>query len=122
MRLIDKTSAVNQGLNSDGVFQKSSDFDECVYIEDHEPNSKKTAMASMTAMNDYLNNNTLPQLEELAIEKLRRGEEITKEWVEQERSELIKNILPIRDFKLANQIQSGLSGLRYGIVLNRQQY
>ena len=112
----------NGGLNSDGAFNKGADYDECIYIEDYEPNSKKTALDAMAAMNNYVNEKIGPELAKLAAEKIAKGETVTDDWIAQEQTNLLRSILPITDYKLAKKIQDGLVGLHYDIVLNKQQY
>lgn len=110
------------GLRADGVYFKQADYDECVYIEDHEPESKKIALDAMSAMNEYVNNATMTEILKLIKEKRERSEEITKEWIDQERSNINKKIFPIKDYRLGKQITDGLGKLRYDVVLNKQQY
>ena len=110
------------GLRADGTYTKSADYDECVYIEDHEPTSKKTAMEAIVSLNEYERTATIAELEKQIREKASRGEEITQEWVDTIKSDVISNIFPIKDYKLGKQITDGLTNLRYDIVLNKQQY
>ena len=110
------------GLRADGTYIKSADFDECVYIEDHEPTSKKTAIEAMVSLNEYERTATIAELERLIKEKTSRGEQITQEWVDTIKKGIISKIFPIKDFKLGKQITDGLSQLRYDIVLNKKQY
>lgn len=110
------------GLRADGVYTINEDYDECVYIEDHEPASKQVAMDAMAAMNDYVNRETIAELNKAIREKADRGEEITQEWVDQERANVNKRIFPIKDYKLGKQITDGLAQIRYNVVLNKMQY
>lgn len=110
------------GLKADGTYTKSADFDECVYIEDHEPTSKKTAMEAMASLNEYERTATIAELQKQIEEKAARGEEITQEWIESIKSGIISKIFPIKDYNLGKQISDGLSHLRYDIVLNKKQY
>ena len=116
-----KVHTVN-GLMADGVYQKRADFDECVYIEDYESNSKIAAVNALVAMNEYIESNTRPELERLVMEKTSKGEVVTEEWLSEERNKILPRFLPIKDYKLGKQIQDGLSGLHYDIVLNKNQY
>lgn len=110
------------GLRADGTYTKSADYDESVYIEDHEPTSKKTAMEAMVSLNEYERTATIAELEKQIRDKASRGEEITREWVDTIKADVISKIFPIKDYKLGKQITDGLSNLRYDIVLNKQQY
>lgn len=110
------------GLRADGMYLKQADYDECVYIEDHEPESKIIALDAMSAMNEYVNNATMTEILKLIKEKRERSEDITKEWIDQERSNINKKIFPIKDYRLGKQITDGLGKLRYDVVLNKQQY
>ena len=112
------------GLMADGTYQKGADYDECVYIEDFEPNSKTQAIKSLQVLNDHINKGTDEELMRLAKEKMAKGEMITEEWAQKTRIDtaISHHILPIKDYKLAKSIQDGLSGLLYNIVLNKQQY
>lgn len=110
------------GLRSDGVYTLNADYDECVYIQDHEPASKKVAMDAMATMNDYVKRETIAELNKAIKAKTERGEEITHEWVNQERANVNKRILPIKDYKLGKQITDGLAQIRYNVVLNKKQY
>ena len=112
----------DRGLRADGVFTKGADYDECVYIEDHEVTSKKVAMEAMTKMNNYVRIATFSELKKLIEEKVSRGEQFTTEWIEEEKTKINSKIFPIRDYALAKQITDGLSQIRYDIVLNKQQY
>ncbi|MCR5496672.1 MAG: hypothetical protein K6F48_02435 [Paludibacteraceae bacterium] len=62
------------GIKEDGSYHKSPDYDECVYIEDYERNSKKYAMKTMSEMrkkyNDLLSD-VDPKLPELILECFR---------------------------------------------------
>lgn len=111
-----------KGLRVDGAYIKSADFDECVYIEDHEPESKKTAMKAMALLNEYERSATIAELEKQLKEKALRGEQITQEWIDTIKPSIASKIFPIKDYKLGKQITDGLSNLRYDIVLNKQQY
>lgn len=110
------------GLRADGTYTKNEDYDECVYIEDHEPKSKKTTMEAMALLNEYERTATIAELEKQIREKESRGEQITKEWIDTIKTGISSKIFPIKDYKLGKQISDGLSQLRYNIVLNKQQY
>ena len=110
------------GLRADGTYTKNVDYDECVYIEDHEPKSKKTAMDAMAALNNYQRDSIIAELERLIREKASSGEQVTQEWVDLQKANVTSKFFPIKDYKLGKQINDGLSQLRYDIVLNKQQY
>lgn len=110
------------GLTVDGIYNKGADYDECVYIEDYEKNSKQVSIDALKAMNEYIEKSTMAEIERLAKEKEAKGEPVTEEWIRGEQVKMLDRILPIKDNKLAKQINDGLGGLRYDIVLNMQQY
>jgi len=116
-----KIHGVNR-LKSDGTYTKSTDYDECIYIEDHEVNSKRIALDAIKAMKEYEINATKEELTKLVQEKESKGEHITTEWVHAERAKLLSKVFPIRDYKLNKQISDGLGQIRYDVVLNKQQY
>lgn len=109
-------------LRADGTYTKRTDYDECVYIEDHEPTSKKTAMEAMASLNEYERTAAVAELEKQIKEKAARGEQITQEWVEAIKANVFSKFFPIKDYNLGKQLTDGLSHLRYNIVLNKQQY
>ena len=112
------------GLSSDGAYQKHPDYDECIYIEDYDSKTKERALASLQALNDYINKRTEEEIVRQTMERMARGEEVTEDWIRQIRidSAITKNILPIKDYKLGKSIHDGLGGLLYNIILNKQQY
>lgn len=112
----------DNGLRADGTYIKSADYDECVYIEDFEVASKKVAMDALATMNNYIKNATVAELAKLIKVKIDRGEQVTEEWLEQERVKVNEHIFPIKDYKLGKQITDGLSQLKYDVVLNKNQY
>lgn len=112
----------DNGLLADGTYIKNVDYDECVYIEDFEPNSKKVAMDALATMNNYIKTATLTELTKLIKVKIERGETVTEEWMEQERLKVNEQLFPIKDYKLGKQITDGLSQLKYDVVLNINQY
>lgn len=110
------------GLKADGQYEKNANYDECVFIEDYEPNSKKVACEVMNEMNDYVQQQSLAELEKMMKEKALKGEIPTQEWVNQVRPQIMKNVFPIKDYQLGKKFTSGLNGLLYDIVLNKHQY
>lgn len=112
----------DNGLLADGTYIKNVDYDECVFIEDFEPNSKKVAMDALATMNNYIKTATLAELTKLIKVKIERGETVTEEWMEQERLKVNEQLFPIKDYKLGKQITDGLSQLKYDVVLNINQY
>lgn len=79
-------------------------------------------MDAMAAMNDYVNRETFAELNKAIRAKAERGEEVTQEWVDQERANVTQRIFPIRDYKLGKQVTDGLAQIRYNVVLNKKQY
>lgn len=109
-------------LKADGSYTKHADYDECVYIEDHEPNSKKAVLEVIAKLNEYERTATIAEIEKQAKEKISRGEHITQEWVNSIKSNITSKIFPIKDYKLAKQLNDALRQLCFDIVLNKQQY
>lgn len=110
------------GLSADGTYKKKDDYDECVYIEDHEVKSKDSALKALESLNAYFNKNGVAELEKMIKERIKSGLEVTQEWIEQVKPEVAKKVFPIKDFELGRQIKNNLSNLHYDIVLNHQQY
>ena len=113
---------ITAGLKSDGQYEKNANFDECVFIEDYEPNSKKVACEVMAEMNNYVQQHSLAELEKLMKEKASKGEVPSQEWINQVRPQIMKSVFPIKDYQLSKKFNSGLNGLLYDIVLNKNQY
>lgn len=110
------------GLSANGAYNKKNDYDECVYIEDHEAKSKDSALKALESLNAYFNKNGIAELEKMIKERIKSGLEVTQEWIEQVKPEVAKKVFPIKDFELGRQIKNNLSNLHYDIVLNHQQY
>ena len=109
-------------FKTDGTYAKGSDYNECVYIEDIEPASKETALKAIAELNNYERNTSQTVLERLINEKTSRGEQITEEWINNEKARIISEIYPIRDHQLNKMINDGLGNICFNIVLNKQQY
>lgn len=110
------------GLGADGAYNKKEDYDECVYIEDHEAKSKDSALKALESLNAYFNKNGIVELEKMKNERIKSGLEVTQEWIDQVKPEVAKKVFPIKDYELGRQINNNLSNLHYDIVLNKQQY
>ena len=110
------------GLSADGAYNKKEDYDECVYIEDHEAKSKDSALKALESLNAYFNKNGIVELEKMKNERIKSGLEVTQEWIDQVKPEVAKKVFPIKDDELGRQIKNNLSNLHYDIVLNKQQY
>lgn len=110
------------GLNANGAYQKQEDFDECTYIIDYEPKSKETAINAMKEMNDYVNSQLIGVLGDMIKEKATNGEIPTQTWVDEMRIEVLKKILPVKDYQFAKRLHDGLNGLLFIVTLNRKQY
>jgi len=109
------------GLKVDGTYHKRGYYDECIYLEDHEQNSKRIAMETVNALND-LQNNAAKKLLHMAQEKKAKGEEVTMEWIQQESDNIYNDLFSITYNKLEKRIYNSFSNIRYDIVLNKQQY
>ena len=112
------------GLSATGEYFKAADFDECVYLQEYETETKRRAIESMIKVNEYMYNGSQAELEKLAKEKVARGEEITTSWAQATRFEILeqKGLLPIKDYKLSRKHLDSLTGLLYNVVLNKRQY
>ena len=110
------------GFNVDNSYIKNADYDECVYIEDHESTSKQKAMEAMAMMTDYINNASHIEYEKLIRENFNKGETPTKEWIEQHQIDVIKKVLPVKDINLGKLFNNAMTGIRYEILLNKHQY
>lgn len=113
-----------QGLSATGEYFKAADFDDCVYLQEYESETKLRAIESLIKVNEYMNNGSQAELEKLAEEKAARGEEITISWAQETRFEILKKkgLLPIKDSKLSREHLDSLTGLLYNVVLNKRQY
>jgi hypothetical protein len=110
------------GLGKDDKYDKAVDYDECIYIEEHEEQSKDNAIQALTDMNNYLNEKGNEELLRQINEKKERGEVITMEWVDKIRLEIMKSLFPIKDYQLGKRLSNSLHNLHYNVVLNKQQY
>lgn len=113
-----------QGLNATGVYFKGSDFDECIYLQEYETETKSRAIDSIKKVDDYMNKGSQAELVKLAEEKAAKGEEITDDWAWKTRMEILekKGMLPINDYKLSHEHINSLTSLLFNIVLNKNQY
>ena len=113
-----------QGLSATGEYFKTADFDECIYLQEYESETKRRAIESMIKVNEYMNNGSQAELEKLAAERAARGEEITTSWAQTTRFEILKQkgLLPIKDYKLSREHFDSLTGLLFNVVLNKRQY
>ena len=111
-----------EGFRQDGIYEKAADYDECVYIEEHEENSQNAAIKAFTDMNNYLNLMGKEKLDRLIVEKQEKGEDITVEWINEIRPEIMKGLFPVEDHELYKRFSAGLHNLHYNVVLNKQQY
>lgn len=110
------------GLPPDGSYIKTTDYVECVYIEDYEPKSKEKALNAMLKSVEYVNSGTREILEKQITEKKAKGEPITQEWLNTTKANILPQLFPIKDYKLGKLLSDNLSNLHYNIVLNKQQY
>lgn len=109
-------------LPSDGSYPKKSDFDECIYIEDYMQSTKQSVLNALKEFNNYINRGTQAELEHLIKEKHAKGETVSVKWIQEVRNNLSSKLLPIKDHKLSKQLNDSLTGIRYMIVLNKNQY
>ena len=111
-----------QGLKSSGEYLKAEDYDECVYIEDYEPSTKKAAMAAIASMDEHDGRYRKERLEQMVRERIANGEELSEEWMKQAVSKVRGMIPPAMAHDQVRQIVNTLSRLRFDIVLNKRQY
>lgn len=112
------------GLRMLGNYEKRDDYDECVYIEDYESKSKQKAVEAIILMEDNLQRQSKPYLDNEIKLAEERGEVITEEWVQKKKIDFLVSgsFKPISDLNLRNLINDGLKNIHYNIVLNKQQY
>lgn len=110
------------GLSVDASYHKRYDYDECVYIEDHEQNSKRIAMEAIAAMNEFARSKTAQDFLRMKKEERAKEKEESKDWFQKLNNNEFSDLFSVMDYELKKQIHDGLSGLQRDIVLNRQQY
>ena len=109
-------------LNTEGKYTKEIDYDECVYIEDHEKLSKERVIKSMIFENDYVNSELQKKLKELFKQESFQIELITKEKFDSIKLDILRQIYKNMDYKLSKRMFDDLNSLHYDIVLNKHQY
>lgn len=112
---------IPQGLTSDGEYHKENDFDECVYICDFEAESKAKSLKAIKALDSYVSDTLQPIMTAKIQQQIERGLDVSEQWLQSARIEAMKEVLPIRDFKLSKMINDNLK-FRYNVVLNKNQY
>ena len=110
------------GLSADGHYSKKDNYDECVYITDYVDDTKVKAVEALTEVNGFLQNKSLQILSEKASEAAKRGETITEEWMNDNKSKIFVDAIHSVSPQLSQKLKVSLTGLRYNIVLNKQQY
>jgi hypothetical protein len=111
------------GFCVDGSFVKLSDYDECVYTETYEAQSKEkliNALLVVTSGNITQSINKI--LEKQIKEKTTKGEPVTQEWIEKTKVAIHKELFPTNTYDLEKLFDEKFNNLRYNIVLNKQQY
>ena len=110
------------GLSTDGHYSKKEDYDECIYITDYEDDTRVKAIEALTEMNGFLQKKSLQIITEKANEVAKKGESINEEWINNNRSKIFVDALHSVNPQLTQRLKASLAGLRYNIVLNKQQY
>lgn len=113
---------VVRSLSSKGEYGKSSDYDECVYIEDHETDSKKRALEALADEIAYYNKQYGVEFSRLVGEMISKGETPTQEWVNQMKIPIMQKVRQHPDPKINRRVFDSLKNLLYDVVLNKQQY
>lgn len=109
-------------LNQDGSYVKKDNYDECAYIVDYENNSKSRALKALRNVNEAISKKSVDDIMEQVNEKLAKGETPTQEWIDCKKSETFSNAVHSIDYKLSRELSAGIAGMRYNIVLNKQQH
>ena len=109
-------------LNQNGSYVKKENFDECVFIVDYENESKSRALESLRKVNEAVSQKSIDDIMAQANEKLAKGDIVTKEWVDSKRDEAFSKAVHSIDYNLSRELATSISGMRYHIVLNKQQY
>lgn len=113
---------VVRSLSSKGEYGKSSDYDECVYIEDHETDSKKRALEAFADEIAYYNKQYGVEFSRLVGEMISKGETPTQEWVNKMKIPIMQKVRQHPDPKINRRVFDSLKNLLYDVVLNKQQY
>ena len=110
------------GISADGHYTKQEDYDECVYIQDYKDDTKTKAVEAMAEINLFVQKKSEQLLIDKANDALSKGEKITSEWISSNRSKIFSDTIHSVDPNMANRLKVAITGLRYNIVLNKQQY
>ena len=110
------------GISADGHYTKQEDYDECVYIQDYKDDTKTKAVEAMAEINLFVQKKSEQLLIDKANDALSKGENITAEWISSNRAKIFSDAIHSVDSKISNKLKVAITGLRYNIVLNKQQY
>lgn len=109
-------------FSSTGEYGKGADYDECVYIEDHETDSKKRALEAIAADIAFTNKHYKAELERLMKEMIAKGDMPTLEWKDKMHIPILKKVRQHLDPKIERRVTNSLNNLLFDVVLNKQQY
>lgn len=109
-------------FSSTGEYEKGVDYDECVYIEDHETDSKKNALKALEDYIAFTNKQCIVEFNRLLEEMIAKGETPTQDWVNKIKVTLMKRARQHLDPKMERLVTNRLNNLLYDVVLNKQQY
>lgn len=110
------------GLKEDGTYEKQANYDECVYIVDYEDGSKLKAVEALKEFNDFIRKSSVETIMAQANQLLEKGEKVTAEWIESKKSEAFSQAIHSVDYHLSRKFNAGINGMRFNVVLNKQQY
>ena len=108
------------GIFSTGEYYKSTDYDECVFIEDYEPTTKEIVLKTLIVNHAYIEKYIKAESERLEKEKIAKGETPTLEWKEEIRISILQKVNT--NLKNESRISDSVKKLLYNVVLNKQQY
>ena len=122
-----KVSHESGGASNDKIYEKKSDYDECIYIVKHTDETAQTYMKVMQDINNQvveeIQNSTLEYFQsKVNIENLDVNDEIfqtqLKTIVKEKQNEAMVSV----SRKNLQRIIKAIQGLKYEAVLNKQQY
>ena len=108
------------GIFSTGEYYKSTDYDECVFIEDYEPTTKEIVLKTLAVKVASKERFIKAESERLEKEKIAKGETPTLEWKEEIRISISQKVNTA--LQKDNSISDCVKNLLFDVVLNKQQY
>ena len=114
------------GLVIDGAYPIGTDYDECVYIEEYEEKSKMAGLKALEETNSKLVDGLMEIVLERINEEIAAGKEVEISQKEVlARLDVVKNepeSISRAAKKMPKGITAPLMGLKYNVVLNKNQY